>query len=122
MVMKKIILIVIGDKTSSAVIETALTLKHWVMPLSSAEKMFNLLWKINPDLIFLDFEIPDMHGFDVIRKLKSDFVWKNIPIVLLTNIEDENFKIKAVDEGVVAVINKPAAYPILLDCVERYAK
>ncbi|MBU1255311.1 response regulator [Patescibacteria group bacterium] len=39
-----------------------------------------------PDLILLDIVLPKMDGFEILKKIKSDSKFKNIPIVLLTNL------------------------------------
>lgn len=40
-----------------------------------------------PDLILLDLVLPKMHGFDVLKNLKEDRETKNIPVIILTNLE-----------------------------------
>jgi len=49
-----------------------------------------------PDLILLDLILPKMHGFDVLKKIKEDKEIKNIPVIVLTNLED----IKDVDRAI----------------------
>ena len=41
-------------------------------------------WK--PDLILLDLMLPQMHGFDVLAKLKESAKTKKIPVIILTNL------------------------------------
>ena len=40
-----------------------------------------------PDLILLDLILPRIHGFDVLKQLKEDQETKDIPIIVLTNLE-----------------------------------
>jgi len=40
-----------------------------------------------PDLILLDLILPRVHGFDVLKQLKEDKETKDIPIIVLTNLE-----------------------------------
>jgi len=40
-----------------------------------------------PDLILLDLILPRIHGFDVLKQLKEDPETKDIPIIVLTNLE-----------------------------------
>jgi len=49
-----------------------------------------------PDLILLDLILPKMPGFDVLKKIKEDNETKDIPVIVLTNLED----IKDVDRAI----------------------
>ena len=49
-----------------------------------------------PDLILLDLILPKMPGFDVLKKLKEDNETKDIPVIVLTNLEN----IKDVDRAI----------------------
>jgi len=40
-----------------------------------------------PDLILLDLILPEMHGFEVLKGLKEDKETKEIPVIVLTNLE-----------------------------------
>lgn len=54
-----------------------------------------------PDIILLDLIMPRMNGFDVLQELKRAEFTKNIPVVLLTNLEpDENVR-KGMELGAV---------------------
>lgn len=43
-----------------------------------------------PDIILLDIIMPQMDGFTMLEKLKENPVWKNIAVILLTNLGQEN--------------------------------
>jgi two-component system, cell cycle response regulator DivK len=45
-----------------------------------------------PDLIILDLSLPDMSGWDVVRRLKSDDKTKQIPIIVLTGYSIEHLE------------------------------
>ena len=47
----------------------------------------NLAKKEKPDLILLDLILPKVYGIEVLRKLKEDKRTKEIPIIILTNLE-----------------------------------
>ncbi len=49
-----------------------------------------------PDLILLDIVMPYMDGMEVLKKLKENEKWKDIPVVLLTNLSEK----EKVEEGV----------------------
>jgi len=52
----------------------------------NGEKCFEFLEKSpdKPDIIILDIMMPGMSGWDVLKKLKEEPSWKNIPVVFLT--------------------------------------
>jgi DNA-binding response OmpR family regulator len=43
-----------------------------------------------PDIILLDILMPKMNGFDVLKNLKEDSKLKNIPVILLTNLNQKD--------------------------------
>jgi len=55
--------------------------------------------KILPDLILLDIILPKMNGFEVLKELKKDESTKNIPIIVLTNLEGSADVEKAISLG-----------------------
>ena len=80
----KIVFIVDDNETNRMAAKTALDNIYTTYALPSAEKMFQLMEKITPDLILLDIDMPEMDGFEAIKVLKSKPETKDIPIVFLT--------------------------------------
>ena len=57
------------------------------------ETGLKLIQEENPDLVLLDIIMPKLDGFSVLRKIKEDPKNKNIPVILLTNLgQDEDVK------------------------------
>lgn len=54
---------------------------------------------IKPDLIILDIILPKKNGFTVLEELKKDEGLKNIPVIILTNLEEEKDIEKALSLG-----------------------
>ncbi len=52
-----------------------------------------------PNLVLLDLILPKMNGFEVIEELKKDDATKNIPIIVLTNLEGSADVEKAISLG-----------------------
>ncbi len=73
-----------------------------------------------PDLILLDLVLPKMHGFDVFKKIKEDEETKNIPIIVLTNLEEIKDIEKALELGATTYLVK-ARYT-LEEVVEKIKK
>ena len=52
-----------------------------------------------PDLVLLDLVLPKMDGFEVLKALKKDEATKDIPVIVLTNLEQMEDIQKAIDLG-----------------------
>ena len=85
-----------------------------VYPAPSAAKLFEILENIIPDLILLDIEMPEMNGYEVMKKMKEDSRYNDIPVIFLTAKNDESSELEGFDLGAVDYIAKPFSGPLLL--------
>ena len=60
-----------------------------------------------PDLILLDLVMPDMDGFETLRRLRSDPDTKDIPVLVVTTKGDPEVTRQAFDAGCNDYITKP---------------
>lgn len=57
------------------------------------EEAVPLIQEINPKVVILDLLLPKKNGFDVLQELKADSSLKNIPVIILSNLgQDEEIK------------------------------
>jgi putative two-component system response regulator len=89
-----------------------------VYPCPSAVKMFDLLEHVKPDLIMLDVGMPDMDGYEAIKKLKADDRFKEVPVIFLSAMSDENSEMEGLKLGAVDYIHKPFVTPLLLQRIK----
>jgi PAS domain S-box-containing protein len=75
-----------------------------------------------PDLILLDVLLPDTDGFEVCTKLKENKLTRKIPIIFVSAIHDESFRIKGFQSGGVDYISKPFYPKELLSRVHTHLK
>ena len=62
----------------------------------------------NPDVILLDIVMPGMDGFEVCKKLKTDKILRDIPVIFVTAIKgDKESRIKALECGAEGFLAKP---------------
>jgi DNA-binding response OmpR family regulator len=73
-----------------------------------------------PDLILLDIQMPDIDGFEVCRRLKSDPASAHIPIIFISALDDGIDKVEAFRVGGVDYITKPFQIEEVLIRIETH--
>jgi CheY-like chemotaxis protein len=59
-----------------------------------------------PDLILLDVIMPKLQGFEVLASLKQDSSTRDIPVIMLSNLQEESDIRKAADAGALGYLVK----------------
>jgi putative two-component system response regulator len=80
----------------------------------SAANLFEICENLLPDLILLDIEMPDMNGYEAIKKLKANTRLADIPVIFLTAKCDDESELAGLELGAVDYISKPFSAPLLL--------
>jgi PAS domain S-box-containing protein len=88
-----------------------------VVTASSGEEGLHLAHKLQPTVITLDVMMPDMDGWSVIRALKADPVLHNVPVVMLTIVDDKS---KGYTLGANDYLTKPVDRDQLHNALARY--
>jgi CheY-like chemotaxis protein len=73
-----------------------------------------------PDLILLDIMMPKRSGYEVCRQLKADPRWRQIPIIMVTALNEVGDRDRAAECGAEEFIAKPVNKIELLELVQRY--
>jgi len=89
--MKNKIVLIEDDSFLSNMYETKLKLaKYQVFKAADGESGITLITQIQPDLVLLDILLPKQDGWEVLRQLKNRPETKQIPVILLTNLGQED--------------------------------
>lgn len=75
-----------------------------------------------PDLIISDIEMPQMNGYEFCKNVKSNEKYKDIPIILLTNLTDPLDVIKGMDCGADGFLTKPCDVDLLFSTIQNTLK
>jgi DNA-binding response OmpR family regulator len=81
----------------------------------SGDTALEYLQRQSVDLILLDVMMADINGFDVLRKLKANPQWKDIPVILLTARVDAISQRTGMDIGAVEYLTKPITPDLLIE-------
>ena len=102
-------ILVVDDTTANLQLLTNLLTVHGytVYSASDGELALKLVRSNLPDLILLDICLPGIDGYEVSRRLKTNESTSSIPIIFISNLEDERTKVKRFREGAVDNITKP---------------
>jgi len=103
-----VIQIVDDDMRNTRLLEAQLKSEGYeVMSAFSGEECLRQLKEKLPDLILLDIMMPGMDGFDVAGRLKQEERTKNIPIIMVTALDDRDSRLRALHTGAEEFLNKP---------------
>ena len=106
--MKPIIYSVEDDLNIQNVIRIALENTQFeIVCFDNAHDMFNQLEKSAPDLFLLDIMLPDMDGIEIIKRVKKQHKFKNIPIMIISAKTSEVDKVIGLDTGADDYLIKP---------------
>ena len=67
-----------------------------------------------PSLILCDIMLPDTNGYEIVKKLHEEGKFKDIPVIMLTALDDEDHQIKGYKVGADDYMVKPCNYHLLI--------
>ena len=104
---KPTVLIVDDSPESIDVLRSLLQQDYHVQPAIHGELALRLAQRFAPDVILLDVMMPDMDGYEVCRRLKSDNATANIPVIFITTLSEAVQEARGLSLGAVDYITKP---------------
>ena len=75
---------------------------------------------IQPDLIVMDIQLPEISGLDITRKIKADEAIKHIPVIAVTAFAMKDDEEKILAAGCEAYLSKPIAIDDFLQTIRRF--
>ena len=74
---------------------------------ASGEEALAMVAQQPPDLILLDVMMPGMDGYEVAGQIKGNLATKNIPIIMVTALDDREGRMRGLDAGAEDFLTKP---------------
>lgn len=91
-----------------------------VVAVESGSKALEVALSDPPDLILLDLMLPgQFDGFEVCSRIRSDSTTSKIPVVIISALDDEDSRARAIQSGATSYYTKPFSPLALLKEIER---
>ena len=112
-------LLLVDDSGTTLAVEKAFleTRDIRVFATRSASEALTLAGVVQPDLIVADFEMPEMTGDELCRRLKASESTRQIPVLILSSHEEERIVRTCLDAGATGYVRKREGREALLDRV-----
>lgn len=105
---KRKILIVDDESIGRQLLQAILLIEGFETFLAeNGEDAIQKASQVKPDLILLDVMMPYMNGYEVTKAIRADSELKDIPIILVSALEDRNSKLQGLDIGANQYVSKP---------------
>ena len=102
------ILIVDDERHNRQLLEVMLTPEGFLLlTAASGEEALAIVAQQPPDLILLDIMMPGMDGYQVAARIKGNLATKNIPIIMVTALDDRNARMLGLSAGAEDFLTKP---------------
>ena len=89
---------------------------------SNANQCMRLIRDVEPDLILLDIQMPEVDGFELCRQIKASEAWRNIPVAFVTARRTAQDVKAGIAAGGNDFITKPFDARNLMARVDRWLK
>lgn len=87
---------------------------------SSVQDGWEMIQETEYDLIFVDLNIPEVSGFELIEKLSLDENTKSIPVVVISALPEDDLIDEVLSAGAQLFLEKPVALVDLFAVIEKF--
>jgi PAS domain S-box-containing protein len=116
---QKTLLVVDDDKSLIKSLKYRLEKKGFsIYAAYDGKEALEMVEKHLPDLVLLDIVMPEMDGYEVMKALKKKPDTAQIPIVVMTGVENIEGKVQALSVGASEYLNKSSGFDQLLKTIE----
>jgi CheY-like chemotaxis protein len=119
--MKEYNILVVDDSTTNIVLLEAIFQDKGfkIKTAFNVGEAIQSMSKTRPDLILLDLLMPKISGFEFLRQLRKDENSKNLPVIVISAVTDDETILKIRNMGAVEYVSKPIDIPTLIALVEK---
>lgn len=101
------ILVVEDDPDINAYLQKELKPNFRILAAGNGAAAVDILAKENVSLVISDVMMPEMNGYELCKRIKSDIAFSHIPVILLTALSDDKQRMYGIASGADEFIQKP---------------
>ena len=117
------VLVVDDVPANVKLLEARLSAEYFdVMTAQSGPEALAMCERAECDIVLLDVMMPDMDGFEVCRKLKSNPLTHHIPVVMVTALDQPSDRVRGLEAGADDFLTKPVSDVALISRVRSLAR
>ena len=117
------VLVVDDVPANVKLLEARLSAEYFdVITAMSGAEALTICGRAECDLVLLDVMMPDMDGFEVCRRLKTNTVTHHIPVVMVTALDQPADRVRGLEAGADDFLTKPILEPALIARVRSLAR
>lgn len=95
---------------------------YTIAELDDGETIVETIDEFRPDIILLDWQMPRVGGLESLKRIKKHKIFKEIPVIIITGLQNDSVLEEAFDYGSVDFINKPVTKTQLNSRVDNALK
>ena len=117
-----VVLVVDDDEFTCDAIQRLLTRMGYTTSCAqNGADALNMVERVRPDVIVLDWMMPQMDGLEVLRRLRADPKTKEVPVLVYSAADDPAMQKEAARLGAMECVLKSGGFYPLYERIERYA-
>ncbi|SRR6056297_1466861 len=115
-------ILIIDDSTiNNILLENILSERGYeIYSILNGNSAIDKIEEVQPDLILLDIMMPEVSGFDVLRKLKENEI--QVPVIIISAYDSDKFKKLSKTLGAESYILKPVEADFLVSQIQKVHK
>jgi putative two-component system response regulator len=119
---KKTVVIIDDENINLTLISGLLSDVYHVVEFSKGDDFLNHKFEDNPSLILLDIIMPIKDGFQVIKEIKNNEIYADVPVIFLTAKSDSSDEKLGIELGAVDYVTKPFSFEVLKLRINNHIK
>ena len=108
--------VLIIDDDPQVLLSLKMSLEPWgfeITTLNKSTQFWEVLESVEPDILVLDIDLPDLNGIELCQILRSDRYWQHLPVLFLSVHQDQQTQDRAFNMGADDYVCKPVTGSVL---------